>query len=208
MASLRNRRVGIRNVHSRNRGNPRAHSMKVAESNKRGKQLLWNQLNLHVVLNFHGLWIFAYWWGCYSVDASVFSKKDNSFKFVFIEDVNLLGRATKEYHENWANINSFIQWYIFSLLLVTHREFGTSPIKPAVQEFSPSPRIQEQRAYEQRVQASNHLARQAKQLKQRVGYLTQQVRTTTLFILWIYFRCFLWSTNWKQFLVLHHFLFR
>lgn len=95
MASLRNRRVGIRNVHSRNRGNPRAHSMKVVESNKR----------------------------------------------------------------------------------VTHREFGTSPIKPAVQEFSPSPRIQEQRAYEQRVQASNHLARQAKQLKQRVGYLTQQITT-------------------------------
>uniref|UniRef100_K1PFI0 Centlein n=1 Tax=Magallana gigas TaxID=29159 RepID=K1PFI0_MAGGI len=95
MASLRNRRVGIRNVHSRNRGNPRAHSMKVADSNKR----------------------------------------------------------------------------------VTHREFGTSPLKPAVQEFSPSPRIQEQRAYEQRVQASNHLARQAKQLKQRVGYLTQQITT-------------------------------
>lgn len=60
---------------------------------------------------------------------------------------------------------------------VTHREFGTSPLKPAVQEFSPSPRIQEQRAYEQRVQASNHLARQAKQLKQRVGYLTQQITT-------------------------------
>lgn len=95
MTSLRNRRVGIRNVHSRNRGNSRAHSMKVADSNKR----------------------------------------------------------------------------------VTHREFGTSPIKPAVQEFSPSPRIQEQRAYEQRVQASNHLARQAKQLKQRVGYLTQQITT-------------------------------
>lgn len=95
MASLRNRRVGIRNVHSRNRGNSRAHSMKVADSNKG----------------------------------------------------------------------------------VSHREFGTSPIKPAVQEFSPSPRIQEQRAYEQRVQASNHLARQAKQLKQRVGYLTQQITT-------------------------------
>lgn len=95
MASIRNRRVGIRNVHSRNRGNSRAHSMKVADSNKG----------------------------------------------------------------------------------VSHREFGTSPIKPAVQEFSPSPRIQEQRAYEQRVQASNHLARQAKQLKQRVGYLTQQITT-------------------------------
>lgn len=95
MAFLRNRRVGIRNVHSRNRGNSRAHAMKVADSNRR----------------------------------------------------------------------------------VTHREFGTSPIKPAVQEFSPSPRIQEQRAYEQRVQASNHLARQAKQLKQRVGYLTQQITT-------------------------------
>lgn len=121
-------------------------------------------------------------------------------KFVFIEDVYLWGRATKECHENWANINSFNQWFIFSLILVTHREFGTSPIKPAVQEFSPSPRIQEQRAYEQRVQASNHLARQAKQLKQRVGYLTQQVRTTTLFILWIYIWCFMWSTNWKQFL--------
>lgn len=85
-------------------------------------------------------------------------------------------------------------------MLVSHREFGTSPRKPAVQEFSPSPRIQEQRAYEQRVQASNHLARQAKQLKQRVGYLTQQVRATTLFILCIYFWCFMWSTNWKQFL--------
>lgn len=95
MASLRNRRVGIRNVHSRNRGNSRAHSMKVADSNKG----------------------------------------------------------------------------------VSHREFGTSPRKPVVQEFSPSPRIQEQRAYEQRVQASNHLARQAKQLKQRVGYLTQQITT-------------------------------
>lgn len=95
MASIRNRRVGIRNVHSRNRDNSRAHSMKVADSNKG----------------------------------------------------------------------------------VSHREFGTSPIKPAVQEFSPSPRIQEQRAYEQRVQASNHLARQAKQLKQRVGYLTQQITT-------------------------------
>lgn len=95
MASLRNRRVGIRNVHSRNRGNSRAHSMKVADSNKG----------------------------------------------------------------------------------VSHREFGTSPRKPAVKEFSPSPRIQEQRAYEQRVQASNHLARQAKQLKQRVGYLTQQITT-------------------------------
>lgn len=95
MASIRNRRVGIRNVHSRNRGNSRAHSMKVADSNKG----------------------------------------------------------------------------------VSHREFGTSPRKPVVQEFSPSPRIQEQRAYEQRVQASNHLARQAKQLKQRVGYLTQQITT-------------------------------
>ena len=51
-----------------------------------------------------------------------------------------------------------------------------SPQKPAGQEFTPSPKIQEQRAYEQRVQASNQLARQAKQLKQRVGYLTQQVR--------------------------------
>lgn len=56
------------------------------------------------------------------------------------------------------------------------KEVGTSSSKPAVQDFSPSPKIQEQRAYEQRVQASNHLARQAKQLKQRVGYLTQQVR--------------------------------
>ncbi|XP_061172759.1 centlein-like isoform X1 [Saccostrea echinata] len=60
---------------------------------------------------------------------------------------------------------------------VTLREVGTSPLKATVQEFTPSPRIQEQRAYEQRVQASNQLARQAKQLKQRVGYLTQQITT-------------------------------
>lgn len=40
MASIRNRRVGIRNVHSKNRGNSRAHSMKVADSNKGGLQLL------------------------------------------------------------------------------------------------------------------------------------------------------------------------
>lgn len=56
-----------------------------------------------------------------------------------------------------------------------------SPQKPAGQEFTPSPKIQEQRAYEQRVQASNQLARQAKQLKQRVGYLTQQVRAKQKF---------------------------
>ncbi|XP_078314119.1 centlein-like isoform X3 [Crassostrea virginica] len=60
---------------------------------------------------------------------------------------------------------------------VTHREMAKSPQKPAGQEFTPSPKIQEQRAYEQRVQASNQLARQAKQLKQRVGYLTQQIST-------------------------------
>lgn len=44
---------------------------------------------------------FAYLWGCIFVDVPVFSvrKKENS-KFVFIEDVNLCGRATHEYNEN------------------------------------------------------------------------------------------------------------
>lgn len=43
---------------------------------------------------------FAYSWGCSFVHAPVFSvrKKENS-KFVFIEDVNLWGRANHEYHE-------------------------------------------------------------------------------------------------------------
>ncbi|XP_056021227.1 centlein-like isoform X3 [Ostrea edulis] len=93
MSSVRNRRGGIRNVHSRNRGVSRLHKAKMDDGIKRAMQ----------------------------------------------------------------------------------KEVGTSSSKPAVQDFSPSPKIQEQRAYEQRVQASNHLARQAKQLKQRVGYLTQQV---------------------------------
>lgn len=58
--------------------------------------------------NFCGMWVFAYSWGCCFVDAPVFSfsKKDNSSKFVFVENVNSLGRATQEYHENWATANS------------------------------------------------------------------------------------------------------
>lgn len=58
--------------------------------------------------NFRGMWVFAYSWGCCFVDAPVFSfsKKDNSSKFVFVENVNSLGRATQEYHENWATANS------------------------------------------------------------------------------------------------------
>lgn len=52
--------------------------------------------------------IFADSWGYYFMDASIFSfcKKSNSFKIYFVDDVNLLGRATLEYNENWATTNS------------------------------------------------------------------------------------------------------
>lgn len=69
-------------------------------------------------------WVFfAYLWGCSFVNAPVFSvrKKWNS-SFVFIEDVNLWGRVTHEYHKNWAimNLNDSIvsNFSVYKCLLV------------------------------------------------------------------------------------------
>lgn len=41
--------------------------------------------------------------GCVSVSVR---KLTFTSKFVFVEDVNLWGRASHEYHENWATTNS------------------------------------------------------------------------------------------------------
>ncbi|KAK3097060.1 hypothetical protein FSP39_005997 [Pinctada imbricata] len=58
---------------------------------------------------------------------------------------------------------------------VTVRETGTS-MSPK-KELSPPSKVQEQRLYEQRVQANNQILRQLKQSKQRLGYLQQHVTT-------------------------------
>lgn len=80
--------------------------------------------------NFCGMWVFAYSWGCCFVDAPVFSfsKKDNSSKFVFVENVNSLGRATQEYHENWAtaNSNDFTVLVIWKSEFLNMREYALS----------------------------------------------------------------------------------
>lgn len=51
--------------------------------------------------NVRGLSVFAYPWGFYFVNASVFSFCEKTIsKFVFLEDVNSWGRATHEYNDN------------------------------------------------------------------------------------------------------------
>lgn len=67
--------------------------------------LLWNHSNSLMSIS----WIVeAYSWECNLEEASdfSFSKKTNSSKFAFVEDVNSWERASNKYHENWANTKS------------------------------------------------------------------------------------------------------
>lgn len=60
-----------------------------------------------VLANYGRFWVFCYFGGSNFVDVSVFSfsKTIALSKLVSVEDVNLQGRATHKYNENWATMN-------------------------------------------------------------------------------------------------------